>query len=168
MRRSILIAIFALIGCGTLSAQRFFVLDSEKVFKSLAEYNAAIASLDSLSKRYQQQVDAEYAACEKLYNQYMAQRESLAATSRQTIEQQILDKEEKAGKLQEQLFGPEGELMKRRVELIEPIQKRVFAAIESYSKAQGYDLAIDKASNVSVLYSSQEIDHTQKIIDMLK
>ena len=168
MKRSILIALFALLACGTLSAQRFFVLDSEKIFKSIAEYNTAITTLDNLSKEYQKRVDAKYAEVERLYNSYMAQRASLSAAVRQSTEQQILAKEEEAGKYQESLFGPEGELMKRRLELIEPIQKRVFTVIAQYSKRNNFDLALDKASNTSILFSSTEVDHTQKIIEMLK
>ena len=58
--------------------------------------------------------------------------------------------------------------MKRRKELIEPVQKRVFAAIEKFAKQGGYDLVLDKASNTTMLYSSQAVDHTQQIIEMLK
>lgn len=168
MKRSILVAILAVMVCGAASAQRLFVLDSEKVFKSLDEYNAAITTLDNLSKDLQKKVDEKYAEVETLYNSYMSQRETLSAATRQTVEQQILAKEEAAGKYQESLFGPEGELMKQRKALIEPIQKRVFDAIELYSKLNGYDVAIDKASNTTLLYSSAAADHTQQIIDMLK
>ena len=60
------------------------------------------------------------------------------------------------------------EMMKKRIELIQPIQKRVFAAIESYAKSGGYDLVLDTAANATMLYHSESVDHTNKIIEQLK
>ncbi|MBQ5691391.1 MAG: OmpH family outer membrane protein, partial [Alistipes sp.] len=93
---------------------------------------------------------------------------SLSMSSQATIEQQILKKEEEAQKFQKEVFGDEGTLIKKRVELIKPIQERVFAAIEAYAKANGYELVLDKASNASILYFGSAIDHTDKIIEKLK
>ena len=69
---------------------------------------------------------------------------------------------------QQSVFGNDGLIMKKRIELIQPIQNRVFAAIDSYAKAGGYDLVLDKASNATMLYCSDAVDHTTKIIELLK
>lgn len=167
MKRIILTAMFALATLGIASAQKYCIIDSEKVFKSLDEYNKAMTQLDELGKAYQTEVDNKYKSIESLYNNYMAQKASLSASTRSTIEQQILQKEEEAQKYQQELFGENGTLMKRRVELIKPIQTKVFAAIEKYAKANGYDLVLDKASNASILYSGEAIDHTAQIIEEL-
>ena len=59
-------------------------------------------------------------------------------------------------------------MVKKRIELIQPIQKRVFSAIDSYAKAGGYDMVLDSAANAAMLYSSESVNHTQKIIELLK
>ncbi len=168
MRRIILTALFALATLGIASAQKYCVIDSEKVFKSLDEYNKALTTLDELGKSYQAEIDSKYKSIESLYNNYMAQKESLSASTRATIEKQILEKEEAAQKYQQEVFGENGSLMKKRVELIKPIQTKVFAAIEAYAKANGYDLVLDKASNASMLYLNNAIDHTTQVIEYLK
>ena len=48
----------------------------------------------------------------------------LFRSSRQTREEAILSQERAAQQYQEGIFGKEGTLMKRRLELIAPIQKR--------------------------------------------
>ena len=168
MKRVILTAMFALAMLGIASAQKYCVIDSEKVFKSLDAYNKAMTQLDELGKSYQTEVDNMYKNVETIYNNYMAQKNSLSTTARTTIEQQILNKEEAVQKYQQEVFGENGTLMKKRVELIKPIQERVFAAIEKYAKANGYDLVLDKASNASLLYFNSAIDHTTQIIEELK
>lgn len=168
MKRVILTALFALATLGIASAQKYCVIDSEKVFKSLDEYNKAMTQLDELGKAYQTEVDNKYKSIETLYNNYMAQKAALSAQARQSIEQQILAKEEEAQKYQQEVFGDEGALMKKRIELIKPIQTKVFTTIELYAKANGYDLVLDKASNASILYYGSTIDHTAQVIEQLK
>ena len=168
MKRVILTVMFALAALGIASAQKYCVIDSEKVFKSLDEYNQAITSLDELGKAYQAEVDKMYKNVETIYNNYMAQRESLSASTRTSLEQQILQKEQEAQKYQQEVFGENGALMKKRIELIKPIQDKVFAAIEAYAKANGYELVLDKASNASILYNGSAVDHTDAIIKTLK
>lgn len=168
MKRIILTAMLALATLGVASAQKYCVIDSEKVFKSLDEYNKALTTLDELGKAYQTEVDNKYKSIETLYNNYMAQRASLSESSRASIEQQILTKEEEAQKYQQDVFGDEGALMKKRVELIKPIQTKVFAAIEAYAKANGFELVLDKASNATMLYVGEGLDHTAQVIAALK
>lgn len=168
MKRIILTVVLALATLGVVSAQKYCVVDSEKIFKSLDEYNKALSTLDELGKSYQTEVDNKYKSIESLYNNYMAQKASLSATTRTSIEQQILQKEEEVQKYQQEIFGEDGTLMKKRVELIKPIQTKVFAAIEKYAKTKGYDLVLDKASNASILYYGEALDHTTQIIEELK
>lgn len=168
MKRLILTLALVVAAAFGVSAQNYMVVNSETVFKSIKEYNAALEQIEMLSDQYQQQVDARFEAVETLYNNYIAQRASLSDAVRQSRENAILQKEQEATEYQESLFGTDGELMKKRLELIQPIQKRVFSVIESFCKQYGYDLVIDIAANPTVLYYSSRVDFTQKIIDALK
>ena len=150
------------------SAQNYMVIDSERVFKSIAEYNNALTEIENLSKQYQAKVDEKFREVETLYNSYVAARASLSDYSRQPREQQILQLEQEATEYQESIFGADGELMKRRRELIQPIQQRVFQVIEQFAKAQGYDLVIDIAANPTVLYYSERVNYPDRIIAEFK
>ena len=167
MKRLILIAVFVLT-TGTLAAQNYIIVNSEKVFKSIDAYNTALSTLDKLAEQYQDMVDAKFAEVETLYNNYMNQKASLTAATRQTRENDILAKEKAAQEYQETLFGNDGTLMKKRIEMIEPIQKQVFSAIEAYAKQVGADVVLDSANHPTLLYSNPSVDRTQQVIDVLK
>ena len=167
MKRLILIAAFVL-SAGTLAAQNYIIVNSEKVFKSIDAYNTALSTLDKLAEQYQDMEDAKFAEVETLYNNYMNQKASLTAATRQTRENDILAKEKAAQEYQETLFGNDGTLMKKRVEMIEPIQKQVFSAIEAYAKQVGADVVLDSVNNPTLLYSNPSVDRTQQVIDVLK
>ena len=98
----------------------------------------------------------------------MERRNQLNAASQQANEENILKLEEEATKFQEAIFGTDGELMKKRLEMIQPIQKRVFDTIESYAKQKGYDMIIDVSQNSTMLYYSSKADQTEDIIALLK
>ncbi len=167
MKRLILVAA-AILTAGVLSAQNYIIVNSEKIFKSVDAYNTAIEQLDSLAKQYQGQVDARFNEVETLYNNYQYQKASLSSASRQARENEILTKEKEAQEYQESLFGQEGTLMKKRIEMISPIQKRIFAQIEAYAKEVGADLVLDSSNNPTLLYNNPAVEHTQQVIDRLK
>lgn len=168
MKRLIL-TLALMMGLATMaSAQNYAVVNSEKIFKSIEAYNTALAELDRLANEYQKQVDEKFDAVEAIYNAYMQRRSQLSAASQQANEENILKKEQEATEFQESIFGTEGSLMKKRIEMIQPIQQKVFAAIEEYAKQNGYDMIIDVAQNATMLYYSPKADHTEAIIAILK
>ena len=167
MRKVFLSWIWALVAFAGY-AQNYMVADSEKIFKSQADYTEALTTLDELAKAEQKRVDEKFAEVESLYNRYMRVKNSMTPAQQQAQENEILQREQQAIQFQESIFGNEGSLMQRRVELIQPIQKRVFSAIESYAREAGYDLVIDSASNPTLIYRSEQVDKTQAVIDRLK
>lgn len=166
--KKMLLLVCALCVASIVSAQNYMVVDSEKVFKSLDAYNNALTTIDNLAEQYQAEVDRKFESVERLYNNYMQQRASLSEGYRQQREQEILDAEAKATEYQEEIFGTDGTLMKKRLELIQPIQKRVFDTIESFANRYGYDLVIDSSSNPTLLYYSERVDFTDRIIEALR
>ena len=131
-----------------VGAQNYIVVNSEQIFKSQADYNEALTTLDNLAQEEQKKVDEKFAEVETLYNRYMRVKSSLSPAQQQAQEEAILSLEQSAQTYQQSVFGNEGSLMKKRVELIQPIQKRIFTAIETYQ--------------------SESVDKTQAIIDALK
>ena len=168
MKRLILTLALMLGFAVATQAQSYAVVNSEKIFKSIESYNAAITELDKLAGEYQEQVDEMFEQVEKFYNTYMERRNQLNASSQQANEEKILEMEKEATEFQESIFGTDGELMKKRLELIQPIQKKVFDTIDSYAKQKGYDMIIDVSQNATMLYYSSKADKTNEIIDLLK
>ena len=164
------VMLFAFVFCiaAGASAQNYVFVNSETVFKSQADYNEAIKQLDELSAQYQKNIDDAYAELDQSFNNYAAQKGYLSETNRKTREDQIVNREKEIKKYQQDVFGPEGDLMKKRLELIKPIQERVFAAINKYAETNGLGMVIDRANNQTLLYYQPALDKTNEIINMLK
>ena len=161
------VVLFALVFCAASGAwaQSYVFVNSETIFKSQADYNSAIKQLDDLSAEYQKNIDDAYAELDETFNNYAAQRGYLSETSRQNREEQIVNREKEIKKYQQDVFGPE--LMKKRIELIKPIQERVFAAINKYAETNNLGMVVDRANNQTLLYYQPALDKTDEIIKML-
>ncbi len=168
MKRFVLTVALLVAGVCAASAQKYVVVDSEKIFKSIEQYNQALTTLDELSTQYQSSVDAKYQQVETAYNNYMQVKNAMTAQAQAQKEQEILALEKAAAEYQESVFGNDGVIMKKRIELIQPVQNKVFDTIEKYAKANGVDMVVDTASNVSVLYTSSAVNVTDAIIALLK
>ena len=166
MKRFLFIAA-AFICAGQLNAQRVGFLDTEKILASIPEYNSAKSQLESLEKGYRTKVENEFAAIEKLYNAYQANKGTMSQVVRAQKENEIISKEEAAKKLQESYFGENGIMQKKSQELLSPIKERVQAAIERVAKSGGYMMIVDIASQSGVIYTNSQYDLSQEVIKVL-
>lgn len=150
-----------------LNAQRVGFLDTEKILASIPEYNSAKSQLESLEKGYRTKVENEFAAIEKLYNAYQANKGTMSQVVRAQKENEIISKEEAAKKLQESYFGENGIMQKKSQELLSPIKERVQAAIERVAKSGGYMMIVDIESQSGVIYTNSQYDLSQEVIKVL-
>ena len=150
-----------------LNAQRVGFLDTEKILASIPEYNSAKSQLESLEKGYRTKVENEFAAIEKLYNAYQANKGTMSQVVRAQKENEIISKEEAAKKLQGSYFGENGIMQKKSQELLSPIKERVQAAIERVAKSGGYMMIVDIASQSGVIYTNSQYDLSQEVIKVL-
>ncbi|MBQ4278729.1 MAG: OmpH family outer membrane protein [Rikenellaceae bacterium] len=166
--KKIVLLVAALLAVAAVQAQSYIVVNSEKIFKSIGSYNDAIQTINDLTRQYQQNIDAAYANVEKLYADYEDQRDYISQSRQAQYENEIAEREKEIADYQKAVFGPEGELMKKRTELIKPIQDRVFGIINKYAEDNKVGLVLDVATNPSVLYYSPDMDRTQAIIELVK
>jgi outer membrane protein len=149
-------------------AQRIAYVDVNKVLESIKEYQNAQSELDNIANRWRQEIAQEYDKIKGMYNRYQAEQVLLSDDARRTREDEIMEKEKEVRELQRVKFGPEGELFKRRQDLVRPIQDKVYAAIEEYANERGYDFIFDKSGSSGIIFYSPQYDKTEDILKKLK
>lgn len=159
----ILIIGFILSGQFILSSQKIIVVDINAVLTELPEYVAAQAEIDKIASQWNQEIAGEYDKVKSMYNKYQAEQVLLSAEVRAQREDEIMQKEQQVRELQKRKFGPEGELFLKRKELINPVQEKVYGAIETFAVDRGYDLVLDKAGSAGVLFVGPDFDKTDLI-----
>lgn len=148
-------------------AQRYAVIDSKYILERLVEYKDAQTKLDNQSKTWQTEIDAMMADVDKMYKSYQAERPMLSDEMRRKREDEITAKEKAARDLQKKHFGYEGDLFKKRQELIKPIQDRVYTAVQKVAAAKSYDIILDKAGGVTLFYANPTLDKSDEVLKQL-
>lgn len=163
MKKFFLIMLIAMAGSITASAQKFALVDMEYIMKKIPAYNEANKQLEQLSGKWQSEIEQKAKEAETLYTAYQ-NTSKMSEAQKTEKENAIVAKEKEAAQLRQQYFGPEGEMMKKREELIRPIQDAVYEAIKDIATRKGYDAVIDRASAQSMIFASPRIDISNEVL----
>jgi len=144
-------------------SQRVALVDVNEILENLDDYQAAQNEIDKISAQWRQEIAQEYDNIKSMYNKYQAEQVLLSDEVRKEREDEIMEKEKEVREMQKRKFGPEGDLFRRRQEIVSPIQDQVYAAIEEYAKDKGYDIVLDRSSAAGLLYTNDEYNKTAEI-----
>ena len=167
MKRLILSAVLLVVGLMAVQAQKFVLVDMEYIMKQIPAVTQANQQMEALSKQWQEAVEAKANEAKVLYEAYQKSAATLSAAQKTAQEDAIVAKEKEAAELRKQYFGPEGELMKKRQELMGPVQDAIYNAVKAIATERGYDVVIDRASAQSMIFASPRIDISNEVLAKL-
>ncbi len=151
MKRLLILIVLSLtIGSGY--AQKYACVDTDYILGNVPEYKQAQKELEEVSVQWQKEVEAKFQAVDKLYKAFQAEAVLLPSDLKAQKENEIIAAEKEAKNLQKQRFGNNGDLAKKRSELIKPIQDKIYNAIEKVAQEKNYSVVFDKAGGATVLY----------------
>lgn len=167
-KKIILAAVLGMFVFNTTNAQKIAIVDVNQILADMTDYQAAQKQLDEIAAEWRQEISKEQDKVKSLYNKYQAEQVLLTEEIKKQREDEIVAKEAEVRDMNKRRFGPEGDLFKRRQQLVAPIQDKVFAAIETYASERGFDIILDKAGSAGLLFVKPEFDKTEDIKKKIK
>jgi outer membrane protein len=165
--KKLFLAVILMAAFTVASAQKFAYVDTQYILENIPEYAEAQSQLDELSAQWQKEVEDKFAAIDKMYKDYQAQAVLLPDDMKKKKEQEIVDAEKEAKNLQRQRFGKDGDLFKKRQELVKPIQEKVYNAIQDIATNNNYAVVFDKSGALTMLYANPKYDVSDEVLDNL-
>jgi len=145
-------------------AQRYAVIDSKYILEKLVDYKEAQKKLDQFSELWQQEIDQKQAIVDKMLKEYDAEQVMLSDELKKKREDELYNKEKELRDLQKKRFGFEGDLFKKRQELIKPIQDRVYNAVQKLAVDKQYDFILDKSEGITVIFADPKLDKSEDVL----
>ncbi|SDS62749.1 chaperone for outer membrane proteins, Skp family [Winogradskyella sediminis] len=143
---------------------RIGYIDTEYILQNVPEYKEASSQLDKKVQQWKTEIETKLNAIEQkkkeLDNESVLLTKELYDERYEDItfeEAEILDYQQKR-------FGPEGDLMIQKRQLIEPIQDQIFAAVQEIAETKKYDFVFDKSADVVMLYSAERYDMSEQVL----
>jgi outer membrane protein len=148
-------------------AQRYAIIDTRYILSKLPEYSEAQKKLDGFSLQWQKEIDDKQAALDQLYRNYEAEKVMLSEELLKKREDDLFNKEKEVRDLQKKRFGFEGDLFKKRQELVKPIQDKVYNAVQKLAVTRQYDLILDKSEGITVIFADPKLDRSDDVLKEL-
>lgn len=167
MKKIIVSLIVLVLSLSVSSAQKYAFVDTEYILNNIPSYKAAQDQLDQFSEEWENEIRNLYDEVERLYKAYQNDAVLLTKEMKKKREDEIVNKEKGAKDLQNKYFGREGELFKKRQELIKPIQDEIYNAVKELAVDGNYAVIFDTAGSLSMLYTNPRYDLSDDVLDAL-
>ena len=164
MKKLLFLAACSLLLATASQAQRYAVIDSKYILEKLTDYKDAQKKLDQFSEQWQQEIDQKQALVDKMIKDYDAEQVMLSDELKKKREDELYNKEKELRDLQKKRFGFEGDLFKKRQELIKPIQDRVYNAVQKLAVDKQYDFILDKSEGITVIFADPKLDKSDEVL----
>ena len=151
----------------SVNAQRYAIIDTKYILDKMPDYKQAQKQLDDVAAVWHREVDGMQTELDKMYRDYEAEQVMLSEELRKKREDQLFVKEKSLRDLQRKRFGFEGDLFKRRQELIKPIQDKVYNAVQKMATQRGYDFILDKSEGITVIFADPKLEKSEDILKEL-
>ena len=142
-------------------------IDTEYILENLSEYSEVSERLESQAQRWNSEIQKKKREILGMKEALNAERILLTKELIDEMEQEILIEENDLEEFKQKKFGPNGDLIIQKTQLIQPIQDQIFNAIREIAKSKKYDFIFDKSSDLVMLYSDKRYDISEQIIQTI-
>ncbi|MEI7895924.1 MAG: OmpH family outer membrane protein [bacterium] len=165
MKKTILIFSVIIFTAMMVNAQKFAYVDTQYILDNIPEFAEAQSQLDEISVQWQKEIEGKFAEVDKMYKDYQTQSVLLPDDMKKKKEQEIVEKEKDAKNLQRTRFGKDGDLFKKRQELVKPIQEKIYNAIQEIANSNNYAVVFDKGGSLTMMYANPKNDISDEVLD---
>ncbi len=164
MKKIALIACSLLLVATVSLAQKYAIIDTRYILDKMPDYSTAQKQLDAIAADWQKDIDSRQLSLDKMYKDFEAEQVMLSEDLKKKREDQLFLKEKELRDLNRQRFGFEGDLFKKRQELIKPIQDKVYNAVQKISVQRGYDFVLDKSEGITIIFADPKLDKSEDVL----
>ena len=164
MKKILLVVCSIWLSSLTVDAQKYAIIDTKYILDKMPDYKDAQKKLDDIAAQWQKEIDAQQAELDKMYRDYDAEQVMLSEDLKKKREDQLFSKEKALRDMQRKRFGFEGDLFKKRQELVKPIQDKVYNAVQKLAVQRGYDFILDKSEGITVIFADPKLDKSEEVL----
>ena len=143
---------------------RLGYIDMEYILESVPEYTEATVQLEGKVQRWKQDIDKKQKEIDQMKLNLANERVLLTKELIDEREEEIQIKEDEMLQYQKDRFGPNGDLMIQRRQLVQPIQDQVFNIVQEVAEGKKYDFIFDKSADVVMLFAAKRNDISDLVL----
>ena len=142
-------------------------IDSEVLKEQLPELKTVRRKLEQLEQEFRREASDQESKLLQMREDFRKQELLMSEQRKAEMEQLFQQKMDQLQQFQNEKFGPEGELLKKNIELSTPIFDKINEALRAISEEEGYDFVFDSGAGI-IVYADEKHDLTEKLLERLE
>ena len=150
-----------------VNGARIGYIDTEYILQNVPDYQEATSQLETKLTKWKSEIEKKLTDIETkkkaLENEKVLLTKKLYEERLEDIsfeESEVLDYQQKR-------FGPGGDMVLQRTQLIQPVQDQIFAAVKEIAENKKYDFVFDKNADFLMLYSAERFDISEQVLRII-
>jgi len=167
MKIKLLISIVLSLLSLSIQAQRgarIAYIDMNVILSKNKEFRTSNQLLDEKITQWKKEIELKKIQLKQIEDQFAVEKILLTPELIVDREMEIRDFASEVVSLQEKRFGPNGDMMIQKNQLLKPVQDQVLSIVQEIAKERKYDFVLDRSSNIIMLYSSKNYDISDLVL----
>ena len=143
---------------------RIAYIDMDVILSKNKEFRTANQLLDEKITQWKKEVELKKIQLKRLEDQFAVEKILLTPELISDRELEIKDFASEIITLQEKRFGPNGDMMIQKNQLLKPVQDQVLSIVQDIAKERKYDFVFDRSSDIIMLYSAKNYDISELVL----
>ncbi len=163
MKRIILI-VLTLISFDLFTQAQIAFVNTRYILNKMPNYRDSLAKINQLAAVWQKEIDDKQAILDRMIVDFERDEVMLSDSIKKYRSDDVYYHQKELRDLQRTRFGYEGDLFKKRRELLKPIEDSVNNIIQNTAKRLDYKTVLDKSQGTTVMFSNPKLDITDEVI----
>jgi outer membrane protein len=159
--------VWTLLLCQQVQAQKFGYIDSEFLLNKHPDYKLVQEELASVSDEWKKEAQKLEKEIKEMRSNLKAEEVLLTEEMYQERMAAIQEKERQAIAFNNRVFGINGQYYQKQAELLQPLQSKIFDAIDKVCKRFNLAVLFDKASGPLMIYTDPRHDYSEFVLQEL-
>lgn len=143
-------------------------VDMEYILENVPEYQEALTQLNAKAQKWKSELELKRQEIETMKQNLENEKPLLTDELIEEREAEIKYEEEQLLGLQQKYFGPSGDLIVQKRQLMQPVQDQVFTAVQEIGTTRQYDFIFDNSSDALMLFSAPRHDLSDEVLSMIQ
>ncbi len=143
---------------------RIAYIDMDVILSKNNEFITANQLLDEKIAQWKKEIELKKIQLKRIEDQFAVEKILLTPELIADRELEIKDFATEVVSLQEKRFGPKGDMMIQKNQLLKPVQDQVLSIIQDIAKERKYDFVFDRSSDIIMLYSAKNYDISDLVL----
>ena len=143
---------------------RIAYLDMDVILSKNKEFSTASQLLDEKIAQWKKEIELKKIQLKRIEDQFAVEKILLTPELIADRELEIKDFAAEVVSLQEKRFGPNGDMMIQKNQLLKPVQDQVLSIVQDIAKERKYDFVFDRSSDIIMLYSAKNYDISDLVL----